>query len=62
VSTIEHLEALRHSLQAARKLPRGPLLSEQYATGINDGIDVALRLIALEIQMAGADAAAEAHE
>ena len=62
MSTVEHLEALRHSLQAARNVPRGAMLSQERASGINDGLDVALNLIALEIQMAEADATAAPHQ
>jgi hypothetical protein len=59
--TIERLRIVRHSLRAAREVPRSALLSDQYKAGINDGIDVALNLIALEIEMAENDAA-EAHQ
>lgn len=58
MTAIERLEAVRNSLQAARNMPRSPLVSQDRADGLNDGLDVSLRLIALEIQMAEADAAA----
>jgi hypothetical protein len=58
MNTIEHLEALRHSLQAARNVTHSPLLHKERANGLNDGLDVALNLIALEIQIAQTSAAA----
>jgi hypothetical protein len=70
-TTIEHLQALRHSLQSARDTKHVTALGkpsefqqghERYIAGLTDGLDVALRLIALEIQMAEDGAVAAPHQ
>lgn len=71
MSTIEHLQALRHSLQSARDTKHVTAMGKpsefqqghaRYIAGLTDGLDVALRLIALEIQMAENDAMAGQHQ
>ena len=71
MTTIEHLHALRYSLQSARDTMHVTAMGkpsefqqghERYIAGLTDGLDVALHMIALEIQMAEADAAAAPHQ
>lgn len=62
MTAVERLEALRNSLQGARNMTRSPFVSRERADGLNDGLDVALNMITLEIQMAEADAAATTHQ